>query len=197
MTLASAKLFLRVGSESENDLITALIVGARVTAEAVTGRQFINATWTWNLDRWPSRWRPWADGAWDANRVALGRSEFAVPFAPLASVTSIKYLDPDGAQQTLSTDVYNVVTDETPGKIRLAWDQSWPETRVEPAAIEVIFVAGYGAAGSDVPEPVRDAILMMVDDVYNHRSATVERALRANPTVDALLNAVGRVGVIG
>ena len=198
LTTAEAKLFLRVGNDAENDAIDRLIASARATIEAWTGRQLIDATWTWTLDRWPAFVRPWSDGPWDVNRGRT-RSEFRLPHSPLASVTSVKYIDTNGTQQTLTgggTD-YDVVTDEEPGKVRLAYDQSWPEIRDQLRAVEIIYVAGYGTEGSDVPAAARDLILMAVEDVYNHRAMNVERAMTANPAASGLLDAIGRVEIIG
>lgn len=196
LTTAEAKLFLRVGNAVENDLIDSLVLGALDAVQGFTGRQLVNAVYTWNVDRWPRTSRPFGGGPWDSSRPR-SRSEFVVPFSPLASVASVKYYDVAGDQQTLSSSVYVVVTDEQPGKIRLGLDQTWIETDGRLAAIEIIFTAGYGTAASDVPAAALSAVRLILGDLYWHRSATAEKALHENPAVMALLNAVGRLEIAG
>lgn len=82
--------------------------------------------------------------------------------APLASVTSIAYLDGAGASQTLATSVYSVDTDRRPGQIWLKYGQSWPATRAEPNAVTITYTAGYGAAATAIPGLAQQAILSLV-----------------------------------
>ena len=196
LTTAQAKLFLRVGNQVENSLIDSLVLAALGVVEGFTGRQLIDAVYTWTLDRWPRTIRPHGGGPWDSGRPR-SRSEFVVPYSPLSSVTSVKYFDVDGNQQTLDSSVYDVVTAEEPGKIRLGLDQTWIETDGRLAGIEIIFVAGYGTATSDVPASAVSAVYLILGDLYWHRSATAEKSLHDNPAVMALLNAVGRLEIVG
>ena len=151
LSLAAAKAHLRVTTSDENDLIQGLITVARRYCEEVTGRQFITATWQYLFEDFPSG------------------NEFAVPWPPLQSVTSITYLDEDGASQTLSTDVYGLDTSPSPGRIYLKYNQSWPSYRSQRGGIVVRYVAGYGDAASDVPEPIVHAIKLHLGFEYAQR----------------------------
>lgn len=53
-----------------------------------------------------------------------------------------------------------------------AYGTSWPSTRPQREAVQVVYVAGYGAA-SDVPANVRQAILLQVGHMYANREAVV------------------------
>jgi len=69
--------------------------------------------------------------------------------------------------------------------------QSWPGTTLRPyRGICVTFTAGYGDAGSDVPQNVRAAILLVLAHLYEHREdvviGTISSALPKG--VDALLS---------
>lgn len=129
VSLADCKLHLRVDSTAENDLIAGLNTGARDYLESFTRRALPRQTWDWKLDAFPCG------------------SEFYLPKAPCISVTSITYLDTDGAEQTLSTDVYGTDLPTGPmaraGRIYLKYNQQWPQTRDIPNAVVVRFVAGY------------------------------------------------------
>ena len=157
VSLAEAKLHARIDGDDDNALVSLWISAARRYCETATGRQLINASWTWKLPYFPAS------------------SEFAVPKPSLSSVTSIAYIDTAGSSQTLSSStVYEVDTTSEPGRIALRYGQTWPGTRSDINAVTVIFVAGYGDAKTDVPETFRQAILLLVSHWNEHREAATE-----------------------
>ena len=101
------------------------------------------------------------------NRIQL-------PFPPLVSVTSVKYQDNDGVEQTISSAEYEVVSGPTvdPGYIVLADGYSWPTDLDEiehPIWIE--YKAGYANVAA-VPEGIRLYIMMLVAEMYRQRELT-------------------------
>jgi uncharacterized phiE125 gp8 family phage protein len=152
ITLDEAKAHLRVDLEAEDTLIEALITAAREQAEAYLKRALVTQTWELYLDEFPE--------------------QIDVPFPPLQSVTSIVYVDDDGVDQTLDTSTYTVDAKAQPGRIVPAYDESWPSTRAVPNAVTVQFVAGYGAA-SAVPLSIKQAMLLMIGDMYENRESFV------------------------
>ena len=54
MTLAEAKAYLRVEHDDDDDVIAALIAGARVHVEAQTRRALITQSWRLIRDAWPA-----------------------------------------------------------------------------------------------------------------------------------------------
>ncbi|MEC6999554.1 phage head-tail connector protein [Brucella abortus] len=59
MTIADARAFLRISTESEDDILGRLITTARELVEAETGLALIDQTWRLRVDRWRVRavWR--------------------------------------------------------------------------------------------------------------------------------------------
>ena len=53
LTLAEAKAYLRVETPDDDDLIAALIAGARIHVEAETRRALITQSWRLSRDAWP------------------------------------------------------------------------------------------------------------------------------------------------
>ena len=109
--------------------------------------------------------------------------------APLISVESIKYLDGNNAEQTLSESEY-VVSDSEPGLIIPV--NSWPDISNAGDSLRVVFVAGYSAGESPIlsellPKTIKTAMLMQIADMYENREAQVERPLTANQTLQNLL----------
>jgi uncharacterized phiE125 gp8 family phage protein len=90
-----------------------------------------------------------------------------LPHPPVSSITSVKYIDTDGVEQTLGSS--NYVLDDYPlvPFIREAYGIAWPSTRDEPNAVRVRYVAGYGANASDVPQLIREAIMLIVGHWMN------------------------------
>lgn len=166
VTLDEAKLHLGIDGTDSDALITALIQAAREYAETFTRRKFMTTTLTQKLDEF-------------ADEMRLRRP-------PLVSAT-IAYIDADGDSQTLSSATYTVDTSVEPGRILLAYGQSWPSVRDQANAITVTYVAGYGDAG-DVPEGIKAAIKLLVGHWFANREAVADGRLTAVPlAVESLL----------
>ncbi len=158
VTLAEAKSHLRIDIDDDDTDISAFIVAARIYVEKQLNKQLITATYTWRVDTFP-----------------LGVQPFVLPYPvfPLQTVTSINYIDVSGDSQLLATSVYNVNVDDEPAEITLKFDQTWPDIRTQDNAVTLVLVAGYGDAGSDVPEYLEVAIKQLVGHWYENREATI------------------------
>jgi uncharacterized phiE125 gp8 family phage protein len=82
------------------------------------------------------------------------------------SITSITYVDVDGATQTLSTDIYELAAIDGIGVVRLKYGQEWPSLYDHEDVVTVTYVAGYGTSPDDVPMPIRQAILIYANWLY-------------------------------
>lgn len=169
--LADVLDHLRVSDESEYTYLAALVDRAVRWVERRTQRQLLTATWKLYLDAFPT--------------------EIQLRKLPVASVTSIQYVDLDGDTQTLSSSSYQTdyASEDRPGRIMPAYGYSWPNTRSSIYnAVTVTFTAGYGAA-SAVPETIKQAIMMLAGHWYDHREAVDELEYKPVPyAVDNLLS---------
>lgn len=156
VTLVEAKAHLRVTGIDDDTLIGTLITTARQFVENFTNRALITQTWEWRLDRF----YPWT---------------LIVPMAPLASVTSIQYVDGNGDTQTLALTEYTVDAKSDPARITPAYGKSWPATRYHINAVTITFTAGYGTA-SAVPSPIKQALLLVLAEMYERREAAIAGA---------------------
>lgn len=139
-----------VDVNAEMDHILALIEAATKHAERLADRQFINATYRMQLACFPA-----------CNEIEL-------PRPPLSSVTNIKYYDTANTLQTFSSSYYHVDTDSQPGRVVLALGSTWPATYERPDAVQITFVAGYGATAATVPQNIRLAVKMLVKTWYDN-----------------------------
>jgi uncharacterized phiE125 gp8 family phage protein len=171
ISTANAKAHLRVDTSADDTLIDDLVKAARRVCERITGRALITQTWDWKLDRFPA-------------------GKFIVPLPPLSSVTSITYTDSAGDSQTWAASKYDVDAPVGPhaahGRIAPAYGEVYPTTRDEMNAVVVRFVAGYGSAGSDVPDDLIRAMHRIVADNYANRENYVIGAGVAKLPGDAM-----------
>lgn len=157
VTLAAAKKHLRYLATDQDDLILALVHAATQHLEGrhgILGRALVTQTWEARIDAFPCR--------------AGGRIELPMP--PLQSVTSVKYLDDAGVEQTVPAGDYSVDAQHMIGRIRPAYGKIWPQTLADDGAVRIRFVAGYGAAAA-VPDPLKQAILLLVGHWWLNREA--------------------------
>jgi uncharacterized phiE125 gp8 family phage protein len=169
ISLTDAKMWLRLDHSAEDDLVSGLIQMVREAVEE-RGISVFTQTWDLTLDYFPH-------GAID------------IPKAPLQSITSVKYTDTDGVEQTLAASAYQVDTKSGIPRVAAVYGTVWPSTRHELNAVTVRFVAGYGTLGAtpDVPERILQAMRLALTTAYAIRSDEVVGAVQARKAVDMIL----------
>jgi uncharacterized phiE125 gp8 family phage protein len=150
VTLAEAKAQVRVAHDSEDLLIGGLIRAARAEVEAQTGMALIDQSWRLALDRWPH------DGI-----VRLRRH-------PVKVILSVTVYGAEGEGAVLDPASYEIDLVSRPARLHVMSPPA-PERRLN--GIEVDFTAGFGEAGTDVPDLLKRAVLMLVAHWYEFRAA--------------------------
>lgn len=93
-------------------------------------------------------------------------NDFALMGAPVASITSIKYRDINGDEQTLSTSVYRLVTGLSKARIILNAGHSWPAVEDAEDAVNVDYVLGVDNV-DDIPSRLVSAVSAYVNNLYD------------------------------
>lgn len=167
LSLTEAKLHLRVTNTVENDLVTNAILAARRYLEGFTG-PIITQTIHEYFDAFP------------------GGDRMCLSYPNVQSITSITYTDTADQVSTFAASNYQLSAygKGRPSEIWLKYGKDWPiETLQTVDGVKVIYVAGFGAAASDVPEEIRQAAKLLLGHFYQNR----EEELRGNNTVPSKL----------
>lgn len=173
ITRDEVKAHLRIGHDDENGKIDALIEAAVSHLDGPSG----------HLGRclMPQTWRHFFPGWGDTHlRLAL----------PDASDVVVTYVDPDGATQTLSSSLYEVVEDSLATVVIPTDGAVWPSVDYIANPVRVTAVHGYANAAA-VPAAIKHAMLLMIGDWYEHRETVTSGAAGQVPLsvpVEALLN---------
>ena len=154
------------GSET---FISGLITTARMVAEQFMRRALITQTWTMSLDSWPSYGNDWWESFHSTQRDAHA-GYIELPYPPLSSVTSVTTYDDAGTGTAITlADYFTQDTNSEPGRLALRSGASWPTDDRTVNQVVIVYVAGYGAAGSSVPRAIRHGMLMHINWMYEHR----------------------------
>jgi uncharacterized phiE125 gp8 family phage protein len=179
LALADVKAHLRLDSADEDTLVIALILAARQWIERRTGRKLIS-----------QRWRVMRD-AWPVERMAPGLI-LPIPFAPLISVDAVRVVDPSGATVLVNPVTY--VVDPSDSRPRLAFLNLPPAPGQPINGISLDLTVGYGTDPAMVPEPLRQAMRLLVTDWFEHRGDDAS-AKETNADIEALIAPYQRRGL--
>jgi uncharacterized phiE125 gp8 family phage protein len=197
VTLAEVKSHCRATDFTDDDVsLTGLLAAATSHLDGWTGilgRCLCEQTW-------------WQD--FDCFQPCL-----RLPLFPVISVSSVKYTDTNGVEQTVDPESYSVQTDDLGTYVEFIFNfASPPLKQFLPAAVRVEYVAGYadtpaveadpeatppveGAPRiSNVPDAIKHAILLLVSHWYQNRDAVVAgQAFELPMAVDALISPFRRI----
>lgn len=168
--LEIAKSHLRVDSGNEDELISGYLQAARSWAESFLGRALITQTLVYTMRRPHTYDR---NHEWWGGNLFRRSHAIELPRSPVQSVSSVIYRDDTGVDFPIN--LANVLSDLTlePARLQIDWSAvslaasipiAWPLQH-----IQITFVAGYGADGSFVPQPITNAILLLTAFLYEHR----------------------------
>ena len=160
LTVAEAKLHLRVDISDDDAYIGTLITAAREWVENYLDRTLITTQLILRAAEFPTE-------------------ELELPRPPMvasgtATAVVITYTLADTTTATLSTALYRVDRTSTPGNVAPIINGTWPSDVIEDAnAVAVTYWAGYGPTSASVPATIRHAMLMLIGHWYESRSTVL------------------------
>lgn len=172
VTTAEVKSSARVDDAAYDTQATLAIAAMRSQAEARTARCLITQTMELILDDFPA-----------------GEIDLILP--DVQEILTVKYIDTNGAEQTLSDT--NYVLGEDSINAALYWlypkqNVAWPATLASANAVRIQFKAGYGDAAADVPHDIRQWIIANAVQILQSPDGYIEQKFSPLPYVDRLLH---------
>lgn len=152
VTVEEAKLHCRIEVADDDALVTALISEARVNVEKFLNRSLITQT---------------IKASYDLKDNPTLRNGIYLPFAPVSAIVAVRRYLADNSAEVFESSNYRLSGD----LVVLNEGKAWPTLVREFDALEVEYQAGYGAAGSNVPGPIKLAIKILVAHYYESREA--------------------------
>lgn len=143
LTLTETKLFLRVDHSDEDDLITGIIKTVRELTEQHVRRALITQSWRLEMD----------DYADNPTRLPMG---------PAQSITLVEQVAEDATRTTVGSSGY---------RLDAAHEAVCFSSVPIAHQIHITYVAGYGDAAADLPEPLRQGMLHYAAVLYDRRGA--------------------------
>lgn len=169
VSLPDAKAHLRVTESDEDGLIESYIAAASAWIDGPAG---------------------WLGRSIGLQTLELRTNVFAscdrLPYGPVISITSVKYVDAQGVEQTVDPAHYEVVEDG----LAAASGFSWPSHRGDAEGVRVRYVAGEPGFAPQV----RQAVLLLVGQWFRNRMSVVVGTISSQLPfgVDALLSPLRR-----
>lgn len=205
LTLQEAKLYLRVETPEEDDLLLGLISAARFDAENRTNRALVTQKWELVLDGFPRRM---FNGAFvtyavyeqvvpnlqqlqTGYTIRFRAGKIELPMPKLQSVEYVKYKDPvTGAMITLDPSQYILDATASHGVIAPAYGVYWPDAMSVLNAVSIGFTCGYGDPAA-VPDGIKAWMKIWIATLYENRESVAilpRGKVEPLPYVDRLLD---------
>ena len=139
-----------------DNYLTDQIKVAREDAEAYLGRALITRTYQKTLEAWPT------DG------------EIRLPMSPVQTDSfKIEYYNSANVLTEWSSANYELDNLTIPARVRPVTGVSFPTTAGRYWPILITYKAGYGVAGDDVPEKIRQALRFRIGTNFTLRESVV------------------------
>jgi uncharacterized phiE125 gp8 family phage protein len=148
LSLSEAKAFLRVEHSEDDQVISALIAGARTHIETQSQVALITQAWRIVLDCWPQRGR------------------IVVRPGPFKSLHAARFYDLNSNAHAIDTQGF---VPDYGGSVLAFVPWAVPVPGRATAGIELDVSIGFGDTIEDVPESLRQAVRLLVSHWYDNR----------------------------
>ncbi len=144
---------LRMGSGFADDglqdgLIETYLRAALAAIEGRIGKMLFQRRFLWEVECWRE-------------------DEQALPVSPVTGIVSVTLVDATGGETVVPGATYRLIKDLH--RPRLAGKGTALPTIPSDGAVKVVFDAGFGAAWTDIPVDLRQAVLLLAGEYYEHR----------------------------
>lgn len=182
LPVQAMKDHLRLGSGFSDDgmqdaLIEGYLRAAIAAVEGRIGKVLLARTFRWVLESW------------------RGTAAQALPVAPVTTLVSVTLVDSGGGSVPVD-----------PARLRLVADTHRPRVASVGTAlptiptdgrVEIVFEAGFGAAWTEVPADLRQAVMLLAAEFHEHRDKMGQPAATLPFGIVSLIERWRNVRVLG
>ncbi|MFZ1792018.1 MAG: head-tail connector protein [Anaerolineae bacterium] len=155
LSVAALKTHLRIDHADEDEYLAALIDVATQFVEERAWRALLTQTREIAMDEWP------------------GGREIELPFAPIQSVASVKYITSQGMEVIVAPENFALNAVCEPGRLVLQRGASWPNGELAATGgVRVQYVCGWDEA-SKIPPSLVHAVRIMCGHLYENREVAI------------------------
>lgn len=173
ITLAEAKLHLRVDDTADDTLIAAQLSAARESAEQYLNIAIAEQTWEVALDGFPLH------------------AAIELPGGAVSSIVSVTYANAVGTDTVISASGYALNNYGSPSWLIPAYGTNWAASYATPNAIRVRYIVGGGVLSPSI----RAAILLTLGHLYAQREDSSAVPVSAIPMGARALLQPFRIGM--
>ena len=182
VTLAEAKEQLRIDGSSDDNVLNRLVQTSHNWAKNYTKRSLTTQTLKLSIDSIYDVDIPLREGMYLGIDQDISRRRVLLPQSPVASITHVKYYDDSDNVSTFASSKYYLDLAGVPARFTLRNGESYPTGLRVANAIEITYVAGYGAS-SDVPTDIKQACLTYLAYMFEHRGDLMDGKNVGVPTL--------------
>ena len=201
VTLEDAKDQMYVDHNDDDAYIKTLINLAERAVETCTDIYLGTQTFTLYLDFFPNylntdNFIDSYSNPYSRHLSAMSNQIIKILNNPVQSITTVKYIDVDGVQQTLAASEYKIDINSQPARLVPAYGKDWPSTRDEINAVEIQFICGYATLADlgTVKPMIAHAVKLLVAEWYENREAAQDIKLEEIPHGVKMLLGMSTVG---
>ena len=147
ITVEEAKTFLRISHAGDDAVLGGYITAARQFCETYTGQSLITRDYRMHV-----------------SKMKKPIDHIEIPKTPLVSVTDIRLVDSQGVETIIPAETYTVDIDLA----CITFDRAITVSS-ETTALNIHFTAGHGTSAEDIPEALRQAVLIKTTHLYEFR----------------------------
>lgn len=175
INLADCKKALGISGTSQDGPIQAAINAATDELDAAgggwLGRALREQTWELQLDSFVCERCRRPDRRYHCVARGLSGCEIDLPYPPLLTIVSVKYLDVAGIDQTLVVGAgFRVLRQgelHRKQAIGPVYGGAWPAARCDEASVRIRYTCGYDEDANVMPRNLKSAVCLIVRDIMS------------------------------
>ncbi len=175
ISVADAKIFCKIQSNTDDTVITDLINSARASCEMYINRFLLSTVLQLQQDDFEyspvSSFNNLPTNLFYPSNEKQGVKYVQLPYLPVISIGSVKIVDDEGTETTLTSGTDYFL--DNSGRVVFSDSVSVSNMR-DLAGIIINYTVGYGTTASDIPADLKLGLKMHIQNMHRGISGTIK-----------------------